>query len=94
MENCEGYEHFNCANIHENQRKEICLNGSKEYLCTECLTKYPTLALELTSIDPVDDILDKAQEDTTEAIIEEVKTTEEQSQSELQCQTCSLEIKL
>ena len=28
--NCEGYEYFNCANKHENQRKEICLNGLKE----------------------------------------------------------------
>ena len=74
--NCEGYEHFNCANIQENQRKEICLNGSKEYLCTECLTKYPTLALELINSDPVDDRL-TVQEDTTEEMSEEVKTTED-----------------
>ena len=41
----------------------------------------------------MDDIVAEAKEDTTEAIIEEVKNTEEQrvaSQSELQCKKCSL----
>ena len=68
--NCEGYEHFNCANIQENKRKEICLKGSKDYLCTECLTRYPTLALELIDIAPVDHIEALVQEVTTEALNE------------------------
>ena len=52
--NCEGYEHFNCANI-DAQRKAIYQTGSQKYICTECLTNYPILALQITSKEAITD---------------------------------------
>ena len=46
--NCEGYEHYNCANIDE-QRKIVYQSGEEKYLCTECLVNFPMLALEVLS---------------------------------------------
>ena len=102
--NCDGYEHFNCANIQESQRKEICLNGSKDYLCTECLTKYPTLALELVNMDPVENVVAIVQEESTESSDGEPQPLEEQnstntvnkskeSQNKFKCQKCELIVK-
>ena len=93
--NCEGYEHFNCANIQENQRKRICLNGSKEYLCTECLIKYPILALESVDIVPADNIVATVQEASGEENTEEHNgissvSIGEESQKRIQCQKCKL----
>ena len=46
--NCEGFEHFNCANIDE-KRKLVYQSGEQNYLCTECLLNFPMLALQVTS---------------------------------------------
>ena len=74
--NCKGLEHYRCAKV-DTQIKSTYQKGSLQYLCTECLSRDPALALQQVTVQQVTE-QQVAVQQVTEQHVTEQQVTEKQ----------------